>query len=477
MNIILKSFDGPLHKITAEEAFAGSALGTCYQILNQEEDLASLKAQHTHWIPATPMRAGDYNGTNWSDITALDEELIWNMYHCEARFLNMVERYAQGKPLPYQERKRQYLHHLRYWNHILETGSIDLCLFNHAPHQAYDLVLYELCQYKKVPAYHLERCYSVEGVLLASDFEASSPELLRTYERLLEEYADPEKPVELSESYEAFYKRETSKEDSGPWFAVDRDAHLQQTSFVSKWSGKSLDLLRRKPGEFFKNVLSPSVWRRKLSQHKDMMWYDQHVSEPDLSVPYIYVPLQAQPEEGVSPRCGAFEHQQLTVQLLADCVPQDTKIYVKEHPNQGELYRSEEWYRSMESIPCVEFVPRSFDTFTLMRHAKAVATGTGTAGFEALFRGVPFLMFGHRWCQYADGVFRIRTRDDCLHAMKAIFEEGFVPDVRKLRIYLKAIELSSVPFEGGPNTPGKPTPQERARQMGIMIRERLAAYL
>jgi hypothetical protein len=473
MNIILKSFDGPLHRATATSAFRGYAIDTCIYITNNNEDDPQINAKNMIWMPAALLREGHYPDVDWNTILPLDAELIENMRNCEMRFLYMVERYAKHCVLSYRDRKRQYLEHLRFWNHTLEQEHIDLCVMNHAPHQAYDLVLYELCKLKNIPVMHLERCYSVEGVLVSEDFEKSDENLLTTFTKLKAEYANPEKEVPLSPSYEKFFQGETNDEDNAPWFAISREKYMTQKSFLAKWGRKSLNLMQRKPWEFLSAALSPSTWSRKLAQHHTALLYDKLTSLPDLSAPYIYAPLQAQPEEGISPRAGAFENQELIIQMLAACAPDGVRIYVKEHPNQGEMYRNEAFYQTMADIPAVTLVPRTFDTFELIRNSKAVATATGTAGLQALFRGKPFLMFGHRWCQYAPGVYKIRTTKDCQDAMQDIFTRDIVPSLHDLRVFLKAVEECSVPFEGGPNIPGKSSPHDRAVGMGEMLHKKL----
>ena len=50
------------------------------------------------------------------------------------------------------------------------------------------------------------------------------------------------------------------------------------------------------------------------------------------------------------------------------------------------------------------------------------------------------------------------------------------PSLRELRIFLKAVDDISVPFEGGP-TEGKASPEERARVMGEMMNRTLKALL
>lgn len=467
MNILLKSFDGPYCRIITEAALKGRKIVTCISIMNHTREMPELDAERHVWMPAKLLREGQYPDVDWNTITPLDAELIEKMRECEALFLPMLDRYARTGDLPYAERQRQYLEHLRYWSHTLDKEKIGLYLTNHYPHQCYDLVINDLCRLKGIPTRIVDRCFAVDGVFLVDRWQDSAVVLKERYAELQKRYADPAIPVPLSAYYENFYQEEVRRSES-PWYTGKREKHLLETSFLRKWTGRALGMLRKKPKQFWASVVSPDFWSRKLGQHHAIAAYDTAVKVPDLTKPYIYAPLHMQPEETTSPRAGAFVHQELIVQLLAACVPPGTFVYVKEHPAQGELCRSEDMYRAMKEFPNVVFVPRDFSTFDLMKHAIAVATATGTAGFEALFRGKPVLMFGDRFYKYAMGVFRIHTAEDCRTALKKIREEGAKPDLRNTRIFLKAIDETSVLYEGGPpNPPSEEVEQRKKRAQGV----------
>jgi hypothetical protein len=471
LNIILKGFHGHFGNMMVGEAFRDRPIGTCIS-LTDEKITPPFSADKHLWMSARALRLGRYPGIDWNTITPLDEELMEKMSKAETIFLSMVERYALHGDMTYARRKRQYLQHLRYWNHVLETEKIGLFLLFTSPHQCYDYVIYELCKLKGIPVYNLEHCCCLPGFFLTSDFERSAEELGPAFEQLKQEYANPKKPIPLEQSFETFFQAASTM--GSPPRRPKIDESLRSKSFIRKWKDKSLGLLQHKPRKFFLSALSPQVWSRKIHQHRTALFYDEHTTEPDFTKPYIYAPLHLQPEDAVIPRGGAFMHQELTIQMLAACLPPGVSIYIKEHPMQGELYRSETFYRSMLELPQVIFVPRSTDTFQLIRHSKAVATITGTAGFEAPFFGKPTLMFGHRFYQYAPGVHRIRTTEDCKNALQSIFEKEETPQLRDLRIFLKAVEECSVFFYEKHNTPEQKAVQDdQVRAMGQKIRDTL----
>lgn len=477
LNIILKSFDGhPTDKDIAERAFRGIALGSCLSISNTEAMLPTLDAKEHLWIPAKKQREGDYGHVDWTAIEPLDEDLIERMRPCEAVFVKMVERYARQRDIPYDERRRQYLDHLRYWNHMLGEKKIDLVLMNHMPHQCYDWVLYRLCKLRGIKTLYIERCHAVDSMYMVEDIEESATEFRDALEKAKREHADPGTQVPLSPQYEEYfrmYTRETVVQPGMFW----RKPHFHKKSFLGKWAGVGMRMLVRKPLSLVKSLVSPEFWARKLRQHRTFAFYDRHVMEPDLRARYVYVALHLQPEASTVPMAGAYCDQDLIVELLAACLPKDVLLYVKEHPTQEELCRSERFYESMLRHPNVRFLPRDADSVALVSSSLAVATATGTVGFEGLFREKPILLFGHRFYQYATGMYPIHTREDCEKAVAAVMA-GNKPTLRDGRIMLKALQDTATPYvDGLENGYGHRTPEEKARLNGEKIARCVEAQL
>src|SRR6185503_13507617 len=78
------------------------------------------------------------------------------------------------------------------------------------------------------------------------------------------------------------------------------------------------------------------------------------------------------------------------------------------------------------------------------QHCAALSTATGAAGWEALFRRKPYLMFGHHVYQYAPGVIPVNDLASCRRAMDRVFSDGFAPDIVDLRLFLKAVEETAI---------------------------------
>lgn len=478
MNILLKSFDGdPFDKPMLERALKGMQLGTVIAIGDHEQYRPQVQEKEHIWYNAFHLRPpGVYPFVDWNKITPLDEELIEKMRHAETMFFGMVTKYVKTEDYSYNDRKRQYYEHLRFWNHTLTEKKIDLVLMNHPPHQAYDYVIYCLAKLKGIKTLYLERFLTVDAMYMTEDWEVCPTDFRDHLFALRKEYADPGAKVPLSENYEYYFNYYRRKEQLKPWYQLKRE-DPGKMSFVQRWWKGAIRVLKKRPLYFLQSVASPRFWKRKLAQHKTLHLYQNNAKAPDFSVAYVYVALHHQPEASTSPQGGAYADQQLMVQMLAWCLPPEVKLYVKEHPTQGERMRSQAFYQSLLDIPQVQFIPRDVDTFKLIDNSLAVSSAIGSVIFEAILRQKPSFMFGHFLYQYGPGVEHVTSLEDCKRAVKNILEKPTHTE-RDVRIFLKAMDETGVPFVRAPDSPvEKYTQEEKAELMGAYIGKHIRLHM
>lgn len=207
-------------------------------------------------------------------------------------------------------------------------------------------------------------------------------------------------------------------------------AEMSHLSYIEYWLYRSLALNKK----------------RELCQE-----YDSVTQTVDLSEPFVYMPLHYQPESSTSPEAGVFVEQRLMVELLSKTVPPGWFVYVKEHPFQfdkrgsGEQSRPLGFYRMLAELPNVRLVAVDTPPFALIDNAKAVATATGTSGWEAILRGTPTLALGRAWYRECEGVFAAADERSLRQALADI-AAGYRPDRRKVRFFLRALE--DIAFRG-----------------------------
>ena len=393
---------------------------------------------------------GTYSNINWSEVTPLDEALIYKMVNCETVVLKMMDRLSSDS-VTYEERKRLYLRHLRYWNHIITQENIDLFIATGIPHEIYDFIIYSLCNLKNIPSLLITHS-PIDGVVFISNDWEQEPakSITKTYNQIINE--KPEK-IYLSERFRDHYIRQISQEkDPIPWYmASNFNPNFTKNRLSIKTLKKFFVLLKK----FFKDQKVVKEVVKKLAKQiknipknrervKLFEFYDHNSVDPDLNQKYIYLPLHYQPECTTSPMAGAFVDQLLIVQMIAALLPSNIYIYVKEHPFQTFHCRNINFYRDLIDIPQVRLVSREYNSFRLLENCLAVATATGTAGWEGLFRQKPILMFGHYLYQYAPKVFAIHNLANCKEALDEIIGNNIKPSLYEMEIFLKAMETHAV---------------------------------
>ena len=168
----------------------------------------------------------------------------------------------------------------------------------------------------------------------------------------------------------------------------------------------------------------------------------------DFDCPYVYVALHYQPERTSSPEGEVFANQFLMVELLSKSVPDGWSVYVKEHSMQfasqsGECSRTTDFYDDIASLDNVKMLSLSSQPFDLIDNSRAVATVTGTVGWEALVRGKPVLTFGHAWYKDCEGVFYTPTKEICKSVLSKI-KSGYKVDKKLVRLFVYVLEHVSL---------------------------------
>ena len=372
-----------------------------------------------------------------------EPELLDKLSGTESIVLTMMNKRFENALV--SERKHLYYAQVRYWRGILKRLHPDAIIFPCAPHTVYDYVLYGLAKLFSIPCIMFELTVVGARSIVIRDFSLGSSALKYELEAL------PEKEVhadELPADIRSYYEWQTSAD------AVHTPLYMKQQ--FSKYAG-----LRKIP------VKLQSVWAT-LIVHKDfraLLKVLTHIPRrfmrnmkteyrsvetiPDFSKAFVYVPLSFQPERTTCPQGGVFVDQLLMLEMLSASIPDDLLIYVKEHPAQWLhrgpdffSYRYRGYYEAIAALKNVRLIPLKTDTYMLIKHALAVATITGTAGFESIFRGKPVLLFGYPWYLFAPGLLSVWSVPTVKSALQKILD-GFAPSKEDLIRYLFCLGKAS----------------------------------
>ncbi len=426
------------------------------------KNLAVQEVQFIKYHSLLPTSQSLYDPNN---LIPLDQELITGMANSERIVLKMIDRLEVGRRYTHQERVDIYYYFMRYWNTVIEKHSVNLFIAANVPHEIYDYVVYGLCQLKKIPIIFLYHQSQIEDTaLIMHDWKENCLKLESRFHELQHRYQrESDNAITLPDHLQYHYDAQVSNSDDAvPFYMKNKNDWRTTYKFIIDPVLNIYRVAVEDPKDFLLKCVNPVKWVKFLyyafgplrisyaitKSVRNLLlysFYQRHTIYPDLGEKYIYVPLQYQPELSTSPLADAFVDQQLIIQMISKYLPNDVYVYVKEHPKQTSFCRTIKFYQDLLKTKNVVLVRKNSNSFNLIRHCLAVATSTGTPGWEALFREKPVLMFGSYIYQFADGVFRITTNDDCQRALDQILNHHTKPSLKNMKLYLKALGEVSIP--------------------------------
>jgi hypothetical protein len=406
--------------------------------------------------------------------TVLDQDLLEELAVCELYAIKMMDRMDALGSFTYQERVRHYRHLVAYWLAVLDKIQPDLVFFVDIPHMVYDYILYELCELRGIATMMFEAS-NVYGLSFLRDSIAGETVLATEYKRILEGGIDVTLTKEVDEflmslkgGYQdvPLYIRYVSQDDLHEKNTLKRVFRKlldfqSYPEYISKQLGILTYRLQRPPSYLKEAGKKPEDsaitnlgfrWFRFKAYRKmkalDKYYHQLTVPAVDLKAPYIFIALSYQPEATTSPKGDFFVNLELMVDLLSKAVPDGWLLYVKEHPSQFERTwahraqsaRESYYYDDMARLENVRLIPTSYSSYDLLDNAIAVATVTGSVGWQAVNRSKPTLVFGNPWYLGCEGVFSIRDLEGCLGALERIMG-GYQVDDQRVRQFAAALEM------------------------------------
>jgi hypothetical protein len=340
--------------------------------------------------------------------------------------MDRLELFSNKGYSRYKKRYSLYLKHLRYWHHIITSRKIDLFINQNVPHEVYDYVIYALCKIKAIPVLFFFQVQMHDSTLALSDISEWQNDLLPEYKKLLQIYeTQPLEAIPLSENVAREWSLRVNQKS--PFY-------MSRAWYGFKDINVLLNMRRLRNKNRLKKILNPYTlakyiyfFIRKSLQKKLLFYFYSAISTPpDYAKKYVYFPLHLQPESTTCPMGGGIDDQTLVTEIIARSLPNDVFLYIKENPKQSYLCRDYRFYRNLSRLSKrIIFVPIKTDTYQLIKKSIAVATVTGTAGWEAFFEQKPVLVFGHYFYESAPGAFKVQSLQDCQRALAAIVNNEF----------------------------------------------------
>ncbi|PIQ69021.1 MAG: hypothetical protein COV91_00845 [Candidatus Taylorbacteria bacterium CG11_big_fil_rev_8_21_14_0_20_46_11] len=409
-------------------------------------------------------------------LTPPSASLIHDMAGVELTVLSMMNKHLDHMTI--DERKQVYYQMLGYWDRILEQYRPDALVFSAVPHSVYDYLTYELARRRGMRTIMFDNTVIGDRYLYLTDFRRGSETVLTSFAKLKHERITLD---DISPDLREYYQHSLDENAPRVPFYVLKDK--------KKYSG--VNLMKSRARLVLRSIRDGSLLRKvalflpKYFNENVRKEYRSVTKIPDLTMPFVYVPLNYQPECTTSPQGDIFVVQTLMLEMLSSALPAGWRIYVKEHPSQWgprgfnfSSSRYKGYYKRIARIPNVTMVSLTVQSSDLIKYSKAVATVSGTAGWEALLRQKPVIIFGHPWYQNAPSLLRVDSVESCREGLESVSRGHKVHEEENLR-FLKALEEGTVHrhFQEGVNKQSSLTLEESAAAVTKVVLQMLATTI
>ncbi len=408
----------------------------------------------------------------------IDIDFLREFASYELQAIKMMDRMDPDRySFNFMERQRHFRNLIKYWTACINVIKPDLIISAVVPHRVFDYVLYLLCKHYGIE-YLSYRNFNFNGIIIPIKNIISLDGLIKKdyktfvdnglnenqykdfiHETVLLEYnkvrgdykiAEPDymkKNVQMSKRSNSFLSLlikffSDSKSSSYRYFGSQG---VIINGFPTYYKVKSKSIEKSNVSLFRYSILKLSTNRYKKRLNN---YYNSKVEDVDFKNKYILLPLHYQPEMTSNPSGDIFVDQLLCVEMLLKNTPSDYYIYVKEHRSQfyshaeGHTSRIVEFYDDLCKYSRVKLISTDYNQFELIEHSVAVATITGTSGWEAMVRQKPVILFGLSWYEEYQGVLKITDEKSGKNILNFIQEFRF--DEINLLAYLASFSKNSV---------------------------------
>jgi len=406
------------------------------------------------------IRKTNFDYSKISKKIPIDEEIINNLSKYKHYYLEWLQD-TTGWNFSIYERKRYFYEILTYWNSVICDLKPDIYISYTVPHMPAEYALYLLCKHHfKIPTLFCD---------ITSYFDNSyfviQGNLENLSERFINDYKNNDKKVlsnEVKEYLENLRNKPSEPEAFLKYYSFTQTKKESLLSkilkfirlIISRNGFKEAEVTFKKNTKPFKisqlTNLGLFLFNQKINKrHQNLLnYYTKNVKAINKNEKFIYFASPYQPEIYSNTSPGPYEDIFLILDTLSSVIPDDWKIYYKEHPNifykksNYTLSRSKEFYDKLKLNKKIILVSHKTSTFELIDASQAVATVGGTVGWEAIIRNKPALVFGNIWYSECQSVFNIRNFNEAENAISKILK-GYVININDVNNYAQSIYENS----------------------------------
>ena len=415
----------------------------------------------------------------------LDPDYLKSISCYEMQAITLMDRMDPNRhSFPFAERQRLFRNMLRKWIASIKLYNLELIIADRIPHRSYDYPLYLISKHTGVKYLFLLPTSLKYRSLACQDLNNINQQIENEYKY----YCQRNKGLDLdairgyveSDILEKYDICKMNYDQAIPTYMTQHQKRQKRNSNIFKlgvnfaWEflnlKKNKEIHHRRNRGFLYDFMDVHPYAKKPNKsiedskynaleyglttymairYKKLLksTYEKKAQRLDLDKPYVCFFMHYQPEATSCPAGDIYVDQYLAIEQLASVIPIGWNLYVKEHTSQfniigeGQKSRFEHLYSDLEKINNVKLISLEENSFELIDNAEAVATLTGTVGWEAVVRGKPVIVFGLTWYEDCYGVLKVRESKD-LDSIKG-FIDAYQPNENAVFNYLLAIQRNA----------------------------------
>lgn len=341
--------------------------------LNIDSFVHISEARHRHTLCAMHLEWDLLKfSPEWDKISAgfsvnLTSEILATV-HTESFFslMEMMRRLYSSEP-PFSAVADRAIRMLGFWLNFLISYQPSIVVFSSFPHEGFDYALYLVCKLKNIKTVFLYPL-PVRSKFSAIHAGVSLEDVGLQVSKLASIKSTSQTRVSLQTLNEGMVSRH---------YTHLLEPNSSNSSRLTRADGELVEC----PSELLEN-------------------YKGRVNSG-----CVLFAMHYQPECSTSPLGGKFTFQQYSIDWLLSAFRTQPLVIVKEHPRVGRLNNSSYIRALYSNNESVKYLDGNVKPESLFSMTDAVATVSGSIGFEAFLQGLPVICFGSRFYRYAEGVY------------------------------------------------------------------------
>jgi len=397
----------------------------------------------------------------WDDASGLDYDFINACKPAQLMVENSLTRYTDD----YNEKKYVYYMASSFWNLQIKRHPISLIVVDGTQHGGpFDGIPQSIARIKNIP------------------FITYEPMGINSWNRFMFNYTTRQLVQINNEKFHSIpeYKKNATNDllniNLGKFPEINleqlpeeqRGEYLLLKEVDKLWGPLGLELFQAFRNKNFhqRTIIASSAFTTSayedLTAYQDFMktkrfLYAHEKKDVDLKSPYIFYALHFEPEASTQCRL-TLESQLAIIKMIAQALPSNWKLYVKEHPHQFltnthafshgfhtcNLFKTVKYYKRILETPNVVVVSHEYKSEELAKKSVAVAGLVGTIIMETITYKKPILLFSevHPGVKIP-AILKCFSFDQLKAAMQKL-QEGYTPDYSDAEEILNQYVFGSV---------------------------------